>query len=262
MLINVIRPVPPQAVEFIKAHEGLRLRAYMDVAGVCTIGYGHTGPDVRPDMVIDKATADQLCDRDLAHAASALEARIGEACVSELTDNQYSALLSFVFNLGTGDPKKKEWAIWGYLRAQNFDAAYRELPLFVNAGGHKNADLTRRRAEEQVLWSTGEPGTVENTMSSAVTRQIDTPPIPAAVKPLHQSKSFIGSCVAAACTIGSAGATTIKSAADQASAAIAPYVGHSAVLRGLSDHLALVAAFAALAVPAMLWLKQHEAKSQ
>lgn len=261
MLVNVTRPVPPQCIAFVQRHEGCRLHAYPDAKGVPTIGWGHTGPQVHLGLVWDQATADANLAADLHTAASALERKVGEACVAELTDNQYSALISFVYNLGTGDPSKPDWQIWTLLRNGKFDQVPPQFARFVYCGGHKLQDLVDRRAEEQKLFATGEPGTLPGGMASGTTRTVDTPPAEPAVKPLTRSKSFLGSCIAAVCTAGSAVAPQVKSGADAASNAIAPYVGKSEILQGISSHLALVAAAAALAVPALLWLKQHEAKT-
>src|SRR5215213_5139029 len=95
-----MRDIPAAAIDFVSRWEGCRLAAYQDVAGVWTIGYGSTGPHVRPGL---KITADQakalLCD-DVRVAAARLEARIGAAVVDELSEDRYAALLSFTFNLG------------------------------------------------------------------------------------------------------------------------------------------------------------------
>jgi lysozyme len=262
MLVNVVRPVPEACIAFVKAHEGRRLTTYLDSAGIPTIGTGHTGPEVRLGLTITDPRADAYLNDDLHTAAERLEAKIGEPCVQELTDCQYAALLSFVFNLGTGDPNKPEWRIWQLLRAQRFDQIPAEMMRFVNAGGRKVQGLVNRRADEVKLWSTGEPGSVPDDPGSSYSRQVDTPPTSAVVKGLDRSKSFIGSCVAACATAAAAAAPKIKDAANAASNAIAPYVGKSEVLQGISSHLALVAAVAACAVPALLWLKNREAQTR
>lgn len=257
MLIHVIRPIPEAACLFVKAHEGLRLAAYLDSANIPTVGYGHTGPEVRLGQTIAQGQADQFLAADLATAAQRLEAAVGEACVTELTDNQYSALISFVLNVGC-DPK---WTICADLRAQNFDAVPSQLMRFVNAGGRKLQGLVERRADEVKLWSTAEPGSIPDSPPSSVTRAVDTPPTAVAVKPLGRSKSWIGSWVTAGLASASAVAPQVKHALDGVGAAIAPYVGQSAILQGVASHLALAAAAAAVAVPCLLWLKNHEAKN-
>lgn len=263
MLVNVIRPIPPVCIAFIKAREKLELVAYPDPGSggaPWTVGWGSTR-GVRPGMTITLEEAESRLRSDLEHAAEALEAKIGETCLHELTEHQYAALISFVFNLGTGDPKKKEWDIWAILRAQKFDAVPSEMVRFRTSGGRVMQGLINRRADEIKLWSTAEPGSVPDDPPSSVTRTVDTPPTPVAVKPLSKSKSWWVGIVSAGLTSASAVAPQVKQGVDGATAAIEPYVGKSEVLQAISSHLALVAAAAALAVPALLWLKNHEAKS-
>ena len=81
--------------EQLKRFEGLRNEAYYDPAGVLTIGYGHTGPDVRPGDVISKYWAEHLLKADLYDVEKAVD----ELKVA-VTQPQFDALVSFAFNLG------------------------------------------------------------------------------------------------------------------------------------------------------------------
>lgn len=259
MLVNVIRPVPQVAIDFVAEHEGFRAEAYPDPAthgAPWTIGYGHTG-GVVPGMTVTQDQARQMLHADLEHWARQFEATVGDDCISALTDNQYAASLSFCFNLGI-KPKEK---IWGMYRAKAFDQIPVKMQEYANAGGRKMAGLVRRRADEMVLWATDEPGSTPEAPPSSVTRAMDTPPVDPIVKPLAKSKSFLGSCVAAVCTVGATAGGTIKDGAEKASDIITPYVGKSDVLSAISSHLALVAAAAAVVVPFLLWLKDREAKT-
>ena len=82
----------------IKNHEGLRLTAYKDGGGVWTIGYGHTGSDVREGLTIPLSEAERLLTRDLRVA----EGHVNDAVKVKLTQNQFDALVSFTYNLGGG----------------------------------------------------------------------------------------------------------------------------------------------------------------
>lgn len=258
MLINVIRPVPQEAVDFVKAHEGCRLTAYLDSVGVATVGYGHTGPGVRVGQTISQDQADDYLRQDLATASSRLEGAVGEACVTELTVNQYAALLSFVFNVGI----QPTWGICQKLKAQQFDAVPAELMRFVNAGGRKLQGLVNRRADEVKLWSTDEPGSVPDDPSSSVTRAVDTPPTDPVVKPLTKSKSFVNQCAQACLAGGTLVAGTIQGAGKSLNDAISPYVGQSAILQHLQGALIVALAGSAVLGVFLLWLKNQEAKSQ
>lgn len=84
--------------QLIRDCEGLRLKAYKDSAGIWTVGYGHTGKDVQPGSKIDEHTAEILLAQDIAVA----EKGVGRLVYVPLNENQFSALCSFVFNLGEG----------------------------------------------------------------------------------------------------------------------------------------------------------------
>lgn len=83
----------------IEAREGRRLVAYQDVAGVWTIGVGHTGrmapPSVTAGMRITAAQCDALLAADLAPVETAID-----GLKVDLTQNQFDALASFAFNIG------------------------------------------------------------------------------------------------------------------------------------------------------------------
>ena len=81
--------------------EGLRLKAYKDTKGIWTIGVGHTGPEVVEGLVITKEKAHELFQKDVAWAEDAVN-----LVKVPLTQNQFDALVSFVFNIGAGAWKR------------------------------------------------------------------------------------------------------------------------------------------------------------
>lgn len=85
------------AKALLKRLEGCRLTAYRDQAGVWTVGYGHTGPEVRAGLVWTQAQADAQLDHDLQRFILGVQAMVGS---EPLTDNQFSALVIFAFNVG------------------------------------------------------------------------------------------------------------------------------------------------------------------
>ena len=85
----------------IKRFEGLRLKAYPDPATggePWTVGIGHCGPEVHQGLVIDERIADAYLVKDTVHAADAVNSLVRV----DLTQNQFDALVSFVFNCGAG----------------------------------------------------------------------------------------------------------------------------------------------------------------
>lgn len=150
-----MRAVPQIAVDFVAKAEAIRLTAYRDSIGVLTIGAGHTGPDVTPGKTITLEEAKELLSIDLEKASARIDTCMDHArgIIDAMSDRQYSALLSFVFNVG-GDPK---WTIWKVLKARQFDKVPEQLQRFVFAGGKRLPGLVSRRAAESALWASSIP---------------------------------------------------------------------------------------------------------
>ena len=83
-------------IELLKRFEGLELEAYQDIAGIWTIGYGHTGNDVQPGMRISEREAEDLLRRDLRSREDAAE-RLTSVPINQ---NEFDALVSFIYNVG------------------------------------------------------------------------------------------------------------------------------------------------------------------
>jgi GH24 family phage-related lysozyme (muramidase) len=243
-----MRPIPPRAVELTAAHEGCRLDAYQDLVGVWTIGYGHTG-NVHGGQRIDEARARELLGDDLKTAAARLHAIVRREVIDELTDNQYAALLSFVFNLGA----ERRWTIWKRLNARQFDQVPLEMAKFVNAGGRKVQGLVARRADEVRLWSEGEPGSSAETLPSSFTRAEKTPPTPADPVPPARSAMLLTSIAGAV----AAGPPMV----DQAVQAVRPYAAHSHWVQQMLGVLAAVGASLAVASLILIYLQKRWARS-
>lgn len=136
---------------FLKRWEGVRYDVYKDVAGFLTVGVGHLvkakdslslGDVVKDDRV------DDLLRSDIAIAENAVNDRVKVA----LTQNQFNALVSFVFNVGTG-----AFAQSGLLRALNagnYAGVSNQFTKWVFAGGRKVRGLELRRNAEKALFLT------------------------------------------------------------------------------------------------------------
>jgi lysozyme len=83
-------------LDLIKRFEGCELEAYQDAVGIWTIGYGHTGPDVRKGLKITQVQADAILAKDVERFASGVAANVRVA----LTQSEFDALVSFAFNVG------------------------------------------------------------------------------------------------------------------------------------------------------------------
>ena len=145
------RPVNDAGLDLVRTFEGLRTEAYRCPAGVWTIGYGHTG-DVQPGQSITAKQAEKILRDDLAACGEQVEDQIGVS----LSDCQYAALVSFVFNAGAGSLRSS--TLRRRLNAGDYDCVPSELAKWVKATdpntGRKVslAGLVRRRAAEGELW--------------------------------------------------------------------------------------------------------------
>jgi lysozyme len=93
------RQINDQGIALIKRYEGVKLDAYQDVAGIWTIGYGHI-KGVTPGMHISDDEAEQALQDDLTGTEAAVADATSDA---DTTDNQFSAMVCFAFNVGTAN---------------------------------------------------------------------------------------------------------------------------------------------------------------
>ena len=137
-------------VELIKEFEGFRAQSYSDVVGVWTIGYGTTrvhGNKVVPGMVCTREEAEEYLYDELEPVAE----RISAMVKVPLTQNQFDALCSFSYNLGTGALQSS--TLLRKLNAGDYNGSANEFPKWDHAGGKKVAGLTRRREAERNLFT-------------------------------------------------------------------------------------------------------------
>jgi GH24 family phage-related lysozyme (muramidase) len=137
-------------LEIIKHFEGLELRAYQDPVGIWTIGYGHTAaagpPTVTAGQTITEAEAEAILRRDL----ELFETGVRGLVKVPVNSNQFSALVSFSFNVGLGALETS--TLLRKLNAGDYPGAANELPRWVKAGGQTLPGLVRRRDAERALF--------------------------------------------------------------------------------------------------------------
>jgi lysozyme len=149
--------ISPAGISAIKRHEGLRLHAYQDSAGVWTIGHGHTG-NVQPGQHISEAEAEQLLRDDLAQA----EAAVNNGVRVPVTQEQYDAMVSLAFNIGGSAFGKS--TLLQKLNEGDIHAAANEFlrwdKITVNGAKEVLPGLTSRRRAERAMFLTtpAQPG--------------------------------------------------------------------------------------------------------
>lgn len=142
-----IKQIGRAGLDLIKHFEGLKLRSYLCPAKVWTVGYGSTGPHVKPGMVITEPQADKLLQDDL----DRFERAVTQLVTVPLTQNQYDALVSFAFNCGIAALTKS--TLLKRVNARQFDLVSAEFAKWNKGGGKVLAGLTRRRKAEAELFS-------------------------------------------------------------------------------------------------------------
>lgn len=140
--------ISPTGLSLIKKSEGFRPAVYKDTGGVKTIGYGHTGAGVK-EGEITKERAEELLQQDVATAKSAIDSLVRV----ELSQPQYDALVSLVFNIGEGAFKRS--TLLKHLNAGQYDLAAKEFNRWVHDNGKKLPGLVKRRQLEAKLFSDG-----------------------------------------------------------------------------------------------------------
>ncbi len=205
----------------IKAHEGLRLKAYRDPVGVWTIGYGHTSaagpPKVTPGMTISRDEAEAILRRDLGK----FEIAVTGAVKAPLNDNQFAALVSFCFNVGEGALRSS--SVLRRVNERNFAGVPGRLALWCKANGKVLPGLVRRRKDEGHLFMAPVASTAAvqppNEFGAAQVRQPDDPgPVEAPRGPKHgkdlrKSRTLWGASSAA---LGAAGGAVSDAGAELA----------------------------------------------
>lgn len=159
-----------EGLALIKRFEGLRLDAYRDAVGVWTIGYGHTSvagaPEVRAGLRISEADAHEILARDVDEFARGVR----NAVTVELSEQQFSALVSFAYNVGLGGFKRS--SVLTAVNARDFEAVPRRLNLWAKAGGRVLPGLVRRRAAEGALFMSENAATSKDIITPASSKPV------------------------------------------------------------------------------------------
>lgn len=140
------RSINQAGLALLKQCEGCRLQAYKDVRGILTIGYGQTADWITPDTLLTQEQADALLKQSL----SALENSVTNAVTVSISDNQFSALVCFAYNVGItallGSTLLRE------LNAGEYENAADQFLRWNKSGGVVYPGLTKRRELERELF--------------------------------------------------------------------------------------------------------------
>lgn len=129
-------------------HEGTRNRAYLDSGKVWTICTGHTRT-AKPGMVVSDEECARLLQEDLAWTHDVIRRHVRVP----LTQEQFDALVSFVFNFG--ETKFRNSTLLRHINAGQCMAAGAEFPKWNKDNGVVLNGLVKRRAWERAQWVSG-----------------------------------------------------------------------------------------------------------
>ena len=138
-----MRKINKSGLNLIKKYEGCKLTSYICPAGVLTIGYGHTGKDVKLNQTITKKKAISLLKKDLARFERHVQSY---NYIYEWTDNEFSALVSFAYNIGNID----QLTAYGTRTRSQIRSA---MLKYVKANGKTLPGLVKRRKAELKLFN-------------------------------------------------------------------------------------------------------------
>ena len=137
-------------VDIICGFEGKRLAAYDDGVGVWTIGFGTTvypnGIKVKKGDTCTEAQAKAY----MAHDLKKFESAVNNTVKVPLNQNQFDALVSLAYNIGTNAFSKS--TLVKKLNANDIRGAADQFDVWVNAGGKRMQGLVNRRAREKALF--------------------------------------------------------------------------------------------------------------
>lgn len=136
-------------LNYIKSFEELRLRSYICPAGKLTVGYGHTGPDVKPNMIITEGEAAELFKKDCAWVEDAVN-----AMNTDLQQNEFDALCSLVFNIGAAAFRNSTIRRLILNKSEKIKIADQFL-VWTYIKGQYSQGLQNRRREERKIFLEG-----------------------------------------------------------------------------------------------------------
>lgn len=133
-------------IELVKKFEGCKLKAYQDIGGVWTIGYGATGGLIGPATEWTQAQADyQLLTR-----LNAVGSQVMAACGMRVNQNQFDALCSLVYNIGIGAFRGS--TLVRLINERNYPLAAEEFAKWDHVKGQIVQGLLNRREAEKALF--------------------------------------------------------------------------------------------------------------
>ena len=142
--------VSEQGFDLIREFEGFKSIPYLCHAGKLTIGYGHVINDKDRNIIIDRDDAILLLKNDIKDIENTIDSLVKVS----ITQGQFDALASLIYNWGTG--KFKSSLGLQKLNTGDYKAAadefFSKTKGVVTVNGKFSSGLYRRRQAEEALW--------------------------------------------------------------------------------------------------------------
>jgi lysozyme len=135
-------------IDLIKSFEKCELHAYKDAVGIWTVGWGHTGSDVKNGTEITQAEADRIFLVDLQRT----EAGVLRGLTREVPNNQFAAMVSLAYNIGVSNFQNS--TLLKLVNKRDTAGAAEQFLRWNKAGSQELLGLTRRRQAEKALFLT------------------------------------------------------------------------------------------------------------
>lgn len=141
-----------EGYKLITKHEGLSLKPYLCPAKIPTIGYGNTYySDGTKVTLLDKNITKEFAFEIFKDIADKFAKRVDKLVIKEINQNQFNALVSFAYNVGTGNFEKST-----LLKKVNINPNEKtikdEFLKWNKSGGKVLNGLTNRRNEEANIY--------------------------------------------------------------------------------------------------------------
>jgi lysozyme len=136
-------------VDFLKDFEAYREETYLDQGGLPTICYGHL---IKPGETFGKMS-EESCTDLLKKDLSRFEKAVNDYVSVDLTQNQYDALVSLSFNIGTNAFKNS--TLLRKLNQGDYEGAAEQFDVWNKVNKKTSKGLVKRRAKERDIFQDG-----------------------------------------------------------------------------------------------------------
>ena len=144
--------ISENGLNLIKKFEGLSLKPYLCSAGIPTIGWGNTFYENMKKVTLqDEAITEERADSLFNFLVTTNFVNVvNRLVIVDINQNQFDALVSFVYNLGSGNFEKS--TLLKKVNQSDFIGASLEFEKWNRAGGKVLNGLTKRRLSEKELF--------------------------------------------------------------------------------------------------------------